>query len=261
MPVRLADRNWSDLSVLLVNDDGIDAEGIAILEDIARSTFGRVVVVAPTEEHSGQARSISNRMDIRVDKRGDDRYAVHGTPTDCVIFGLGSVFAGRHPDLVLSGINHGHNAGHAITYSGTFGAAFEAGLSNVPAIALSQERGANHDVDFSVARRHVPSVFQSLRESVDRASWPDHVVMNVNFPAQDRPDTAICWVPIQRHPIFTGIDVDPATGESMTVRYNYAKIHDDGASDHDVSVLARGHISVTPVLSNWTCHDTLRKVR
>lgn len=260
MPVRLAHRNWNDLSVLLVNDDGIDAEGLSVLEEIALSTFGRVVIVAPAHEHSGQARAISNRKDIRVDRRGHDRYAIHGTPTDCVIFGLGHLFAGKKPDLVLSGVNHGDNAGQAITYSGTFGAAFEAGLSNIPAIALSQVRGENRSLDFSIARRHIGSVFRSLQESVDSEHWPDHVVMNVNFPAEDRPDSVIRWVPIQRHAIFTGVEVDPYATDSMVIRYNFAGIR-DGDLDHDVSVLARGDITVTPVLTNWTCYDTLQKVR
>src|SRR3954454_10500821 len=121
--------------ILISNDDGINAPGLKRLEKIARGLCRDVWVVAPQEEQSGASHSLTLRRPLRVDKLRSKRYAVDGTPTDCVLLAIKHIMREAPPDLVLSGINAGANLGEDITYSGTVAAAMEAILLNVPAIA------------------------------------------------------------------------------------------------------------------------------
>jgi 5'/3'-nucleotidase SurE len=125
--------------ILVSNDDGIDAPGIKLLEQIARELSPEVWVVAPEQEQSGAGHSLTTRRPIRLTEIGPRRYVVDGTPTDCVLLALKRLLRGRPPSLVLSGINAGTNIAEDITYSGTCAAAMETTLFGVPAIALSQE--------------------------------------------------------------------------------------------------------------------------
>src|SRR3569623_716396 len=125
--------------ILVSNDDGIDAPGIKILEQIARELRDDVWVVAPDQEQSGASHSLPTRRPLRLTEVGERRYAVDGTPTDCVLLAVKKVLRERRPDLVLSGINGGSNAGEDMTYSGTVAAAMEATLLGIPAVALSQD--------------------------------------------------------------------------------------------------------------------------
>src|SRR5260221_12900577 len=121
--------------ILLTNDDGVDAHGLAMLEQ-ACATLGEVYVVAPKEERSGASHSISVRRGLHCEEVGPRRFSLDGTPADCVIAALSHVL-GFPPALVISGINHGGNMGRNIHYSGTVGAASEAALHGIRAIAMS----------------------------------------------------------------------------------------------------------------------------
>ncbi len=123
--------------LLLVNDDGIDAPGIILLEKIARRYTDEVWVVAPDEEKSGASHSISMNMPVRVRKRDDRHFAITGTPTDCVLLAIYEIMSEK-PTMLLSGINRGANLGEDITYSGTAAAAMEGALIGIPSVALSQ---------------------------------------------------------------------------------------------------------------------------
>ena len=129
----------ADARILVVNDDGIRAPGLKVLESIAKSFTKDVWVFAPEEEKSGAGHSLSLSNAIRVTKLAPRRYAVDGSPTDCVMLAMGEYLKDKHPDLVLSGINRGGNLGDDVTYSGTVAGAMEATLLGIPAIALSQE--------------------------------------------------------------------------------------------------------------------------
>jgi 5'-nucleotidase len=124
--------------VLITNDDGIDAPGLKVLESIAMALGMDAWVVAPETEKSGAGHSLSLHNPLRWRQISEKRFAVDGTPTDCVLLALNKFMKDEPPILVLSGVNRGANMGDDVTYSGTIAAAMEGTLLGVPAIALSQ---------------------------------------------------------------------------------------------------------------------------
>jgi 5'-nucleotidase len=169
------------MRILLTNDDGIHAPGLALLEQIARRLSDDVWVCAPAEEQSGAGHSLTLHMPVRLREHGEKRFAVTGTPTDAVNLGLRKLFADKLPDLVISGINAGENLGDDITYSGTISAAMEAALAGIPAIALSQAQRVPGNLGgkrFDAAEAHAESVLRAIT-SVPMAK---RTLVNVNFP-------------------------------------------------------------------------------
>jgi 5'-nucleotidase len=170
------------MRILLTNDDGIHAPGLEALEGIAGAISDDVWVCAPESEQSGASRSLTLAEPLRVRRIGQRRFAVLGTPTDCVMLAIQYLMEGELPDLVLSGVNRGLNAAEDVTMSGTVAGAIEGMALGVPAIALSQmmsvtpghERGA-----FSVAETFGPGLVEKLVE----VAWPKDVILNINFPA------------------------------------------------------------------------------
>src|ERR1700733_586548 len=126
------------MRILVTNDDGIHAEGLDVCEKIARLLSDDVWVVAPEYDQSGVAHSLSLNDPLRLRQIGERRFAVRGTPTDCVIMGARHLLNGHDPDLVLSGVNRGRNAGEDVIYSGTIAGAMEGTVLGIPSVALSQ---------------------------------------------------------------------------------------------------------------------------
>jgi 5'-nucleotidase len=164
--------------ILISNDDGVHAPGLKVLEKVARTITSDVWVVAPENEHSGAGHSLTLRRPIRVRKVSPKRFAVDGTPTDCVMVAINKILKDNPPTLVLSGINHGSNLGEDVTYSGTVAAAMEATLLGVPAIALSQSTKHDQPTKWSTAEYFAPQIIKKLIIQ----QWPSLVLMNVNFP-------------------------------------------------------------------------------
>ncbi|MGE3867191.1 MAG: 5'/3'-nucleotidase SurE, partial [Hyphomonadaceae bacterium] len=129
------------MRILCTNDDGIHATGLAVLEKIARTFTDDVWVIAPEMEQSGASRALTLTAPIRVRNVSDKRFAVTGTPTDCVLLGLEHLIEGPTPDLVLSGVNRGQNIAEDVTFSGTIAGAMQGMQFGIPAIALSRARG------------------------------------------------------------------------------------------------------------------------
>ena len=144
--------------VLLTNDDGIDAPGLAVLEEVAAAIAAEVWVVAPEHDQSGTSHSVSLHHPLRMRPRGPRRFAVGGTPGDCVAMGLRHLLRETPPELVLSGVNRGGNIGMETVFSGTVGAAMTAILLGVPAIALSQTFRDRDNVPWDTARALAPDV-------------------------------------------------------------------------------------------------------
>lgn len=163
--------------VLITNDDGINAPGLAILERIARNLAEEVWVVAPEHDRSGAGQSISIHDPLRVYEKGENRYAVSGTPADCVLYSLAQWFGETPPDLVLSGVNCGANISDSVQYSGTVGAVLSAEHMGIPAIALSQAFLSREGVDWSPVAVFGEQVIRKLWQPGDSRAW------NVNFPA------------------------------------------------------------------------------
>src|ERR1700683_2881183 len=126
------------MRILITNDDGIHAEGLNICEKIARVLSEDVWVVAPEYDQSGVAHSLTLNDPLRLRQIAERRFAGRGTPTDCIIMGARHVLNGKGPDLVLSGVNRGRNAGEDVIYSGTVAGAVEGTVIGVPSLALSQ---------------------------------------------------------------------------------------------------------------------------
>ncbi len=169
------------MHILLTNDDGINAPGLQALEDIARALSPtRITIVAPEYDQSGVAHSLSLNDPLRLREAGPDRYAIKGTPTDCVIMAIHHLFEGRRPDLVLSGVNRGHNVAEDITYSGTVAGAMEGTILGAPSIALSQSyaAGGRENIPWSTAVAHAPDLIRKLL----KAGVSPDTLININFP-------------------------------------------------------------------------------
>ena len=167
------------MKILVVNDDSIHAPGIVLLAKAAME-LGEVTVVAPAHQCSAMSQRITIRGDMRVDKVEDfpvpvkAAYKVDGTPADCVKIAMQYLLEEK-PDYVFSGINDGYNAGFDIAYSGTLGAAFEAVMNGVPAMAFSNAMHSPLDI----AETYLVDILRELME----AGQGRGEVWNVNFPA------------------------------------------------------------------------------
>ncbi|MCU0832065.1 MAG: 5'/3'-nucleotidase SurE [Rhizobiaceae bacterium] len=168
------------MRILLSNDDGIHAPGLEVLERIARQFSDDIWVVAPESDQSGVGHGLSISMPLRARPAGDRRFAISGTPTDCVIIAVKQLMDSP-PDLILSGVNSGQNIADDVTYSGTVAAAMEGALIGIRSVALSQAHtikdGARH-VPWEVAAAHGAAV---LDKTLGVALSPDRFV-NINFP-------------------------------------------------------------------------------
>ena len=167
------------MRILLTNDDGIHAPGLDVLEGIARSLSDDVWIVAPESEQSGASRSLTLSEPLRLRQASEKRFAVSGTPTDCVLMALSKVLPGK-PDLVLSGVNKGQNIAEDVTYSGTIAGAMEGCMLEVPSIALSQTYGMlpDSEISWDVAKTKGAEVVKKLC-NMDLGPG---VFLNVNFP-------------------------------------------------------------------------------
>jgi 5'-nucleotidase len=169
------------LRILVTNDDGIHAEGLGALERIARRLTDDVWIAAPEYEQSGASRALTLSEPLRVRKLDERRWAITGTPTDCVMLALEDLIKDGRPDLVLSGVNRGHNTAEDVTMSGTVAGAIQGMALGVPAMALSQALAVFHDdvvAHFETAEAYAPGIIERLLE----AGWPRDVIINLNFP-------------------------------------------------------------------------------
>jgi 5'-nucleotidase len=168
------------LRILVTNDDGIHAEGLDICEEIAKTLSSDVWVVAPEHDQSGVAHSLSLNDPLRLRQVADNRYAVRGTPTDCVIMGARHVLDGKQIDLILSGVNRGRNVGEDVIYSGTVAGAMEGTILDIPSIALSQSYNSRSGQPpfWETGLRFAPDIIRKvLAQGVRR-----DVLVNINFP-------------------------------------------------------------------------------
>jgi 5'-nucleotidase len=167
------------MRILITNDDGIHARGLAVLEEIARALSGDVWVVAPETDQSGVSHSLSLNDPLRLREIGPRHFAVKGTPTDCVIIGTRHVMSAK-PDLVLSGVNRGRNAAEDVTYSGTVAGAIEGTVLGIPSFALSQAyAGATkNDPHWDTALKFAPDLIRRVLAD----GMPRDVFVNINFP-------------------------------------------------------------------------------
>ncbi|GCC45109.1 hypothetical protein chiPu_0029522, partial [Chiloscyllium punctatum] len=169
------------MRILCTNDDGINAPGLKVIEQIARALSDDVWIVAPELDQSGVSHSLSLNDPLRLREVSPRHFAVRGTPTDCVIMGARHILGDKLPDLVLSGVNKGRNVAEDVVYSGTIAGALEGTILGFPSFALSQE--------FSIETRNAPLWDTGLKFGPDiirkviGAGVPRNTVINVNFPS------------------------------------------------------------------------------
>ena len=253
------------MRILITNDDGINAPGLAVLHQIASTLAGaqgEVWTVAPAFEQSGVAHCISYTKPMMVSGFGERRFALEGSPADCVLAGLHDILPAP-PDLVLSGVNRGNNAGENALYSGTVGGAMEAALQGIPAVALSQYLGPeNRDLDdpFEAARAHGTAVLRAL---LDHAPWhagDDYQLFyNVNFPPV--PADSVQGVAATRQGFRpdTCFATEPYTAPSGR-KYLWIRGGEQDrvcAPGSDVAACLQGHVSVTPMRADLTAHHSV----
>ncbi|UAL29944.1 5'/3'-nucleotidase SurE [Nocardioides rotundus] len=234
--------------VLLVNDDGIQAEGLGLLERQVRELTDDVWVVAPQQENSGGGHSVSLDKPLRARQIEDRRYSVSGTPADCVLLAYWELMD-RPPDLVFSGINHGENLGEDMTYSGTMGAAMEAAILGVPAVAFSQKRVLGQKPDFTSSEVAGPPL---LKQLID-LEWAPGQIVNVNYPAQLADDGRPHVTHLGQRKLGTFTPMGGVDGRNIP--YYWVKVRYDPGEPKpgtDLHAVADGRVTVTALSMDLT---------
>lgn len=241
--------------VLLTNDDGINASGLRALYRALGEAGHEVAVAAPMRQQSGVSNSLTVFEPLRAATVRDGDFCgtgVYGTPTDCVKLALGRLLP-RRPDLVMSGINLGPNAGPDIAYSGTVAAAAEAARASVPAIAISHGCHLDNPHLDEVARHAV-----RLAEKMPWRDIPARRVINVNYPNGDPgawKGTRICS---QSPAVWTNDYCEHRDPRSQPYWWFNGEIEPGSlGADSDRHLLLDGYITITPLKFEYTDHDTL----
>lgn len=256
------------MRILLTNDDGINAEGLRVLEAIAAEIAGpsgEVWVVAPAFEQSGVAHATSHAHPTMIAELGPRRWAAEGSPADCVMAGLHDIMDGP-PDLVLAGVNRGNNAAENAVYSGTLGAAMEAALQGFRGIALSQyfgPRNAGLDDRFEAAAVHGVEI---VRRLIDRGEWdegPYRLFYNVNFPPVPASEVLGTRVAAQGFRKTGAHRVEPVVSPNgrryLWMRGSPQQVETGDGTDATANV--QGFVSVTPMRADFTDHGALSRLR
>ena len=253
------------MRILVTNDDGIAAPGLEVAEAIARDLSDDVWTVAPAFEQSGVGHCISYVKPTLVSKLGDRRFAIEGSPADCVLAAQRGLIEGG-VDLVISGVNRGNNAGENALYSGTLGAAMEGALQGLRAVGLSQFYGpgnARADDPFEASRVHGAAL---MRRLLDADLWGRpgayRTFYNVNFPPVPAAAVRGAAAVSQGYRGDGRMGVQPYDAPSgrqyMWVRGS-AQAADTGPGT-DVAANGRGWIAVTPMTADLTDRDTLERL-
>jgi 5'-nucleotidase len=258
----MADRRIEvgECRILISNDDGIESPGIKILEQIARELSDDVWVVAPDQEQSGASHSLTTRRPLRLTEVAERRYAVDGTPTDCVLLAVKKVLRERRPDLVLSGINGGSNAGEDMTYSGTVAAAMEATLLGIPAVALSQEYPDGSPIPWDTGRALGAQVIRRLLAQ----QWPANTLINVNFPGVP-PDRVAGFAVTSQGKRDIADNLTEARDPRGRPYYWIGPMRETGGAEPgtDIAALTENKVSITPInmdLTSVRLLDPLRRL-
>ncbi len=238
--------------ILVTNDDGYIAEGLQVLAD-ALEPLGEVWVVAPNREQSAVSHALTLDRPLRLNRLGERRVAVDGTPTDCVAVAVAHLLADRAADLVVSGINFGVNMGADVHYSGTVSAAFEGVILGVPAIAVSQALGQGF------------SFHPAARLAREIAAWvlehglPPDSLLNVNVPATAPRGVRLTRLGVRRYTEGVVEARDPRGRQIFWIGGGQPVWEPlPGTDFHEV---AEGWVSVTPLHLDLTGFDLLDGLR
>ena len=250
------------MRILLTNDDGINARGLALLEAVARKFSDDIWVIAPAEEQSGTGHSLTLTMPLRLRRHNDRRFSVTGTPTDAVMLALAHVMKDSPPDVILSGINRGANLGEDVTYSGTVSAAMEGALAGVRSIALSQtyaREGLGDMVPFAAAEGWAERVLAPL---LSFEAVPGSLI-NVNFPAlppEEVRGIRVCRQGIRDYGRLRIVQRRDPRGYDY-YWFGLAPVVQTPGHSTDLETVADGFVSVTPLHLDLTHDPSLEALR
>ncbi|MEM6303590.1 MAG: 5'/3'-nucleotidase SurE [Pseudomonadota bacterium] len=257
------------MRILITNDDGINAPGLKVMRAIAEEIAGpsgEVWTCAPAFEQSGVGHCISYTHPFMMSELSPRVFAAEGSPADCVLAALHDAMKDAPPDLVLSGVNRGNNSAENTLYSGTIGAAMEAALQGLPAIALSQYYGpANLSLEdpFEAAAQHGAEVVRRILAHAPEETGGYRLFWNVNFPPVPAAEVKGIAVVPQGLREGLGFHTQPHTAPSGR-RFLWITGGDQRrpvTPGSDAAVNLDGHISVTPMRADLTDYSLLDQLR
>ncbi len=253
--------------ILLTNDDGYDAPGLQVLESVLVEKGHEVWVCAPSNQQSAQSHAMTLKGKVKIHRYGERHYHCSGTPSDCILYGLGGNALGVTPDVIISGINHGYNASTDILYSGTVGAASEGALRGYPSIAISAR------MDSATKRYPFETGALFLHEHLEEfiPLCTPHVLLNINIPPQGNGEWRVGHIgeleyldvvekasgtknkSFDANKTHLGLaygDSSITIGEEIlcTLNTNSGPSLRVAMDESDFSLLNKGYISVSPVL-------------
>jgi 5'-nucleotidase len=241
------------MRILITNDDGIHAEGLGVCEQIARALSDDIWVIAPEYDQSGVSHSLSLNDPLRLREIGERHFAVKGTPTDCIIMGARHILKDRPPDLVLSGVNRGRNAGEDVIYSGTVAGAVEGTILGIPSLALSQAylSRSKQSPHWDTAIQFAPDIIRRVLAQ----GIPRDVLININFPNCAPSEVKGIAVTAQGRRRQERLQIDAREDGRGNAYYWIAYVRARGMPPNDgtdVSALALNRIAVTPLRLDMT---------
>ncbi|CAN5154146.1 5'/3'-nucleotidase SurE [soil metagenome] len=249
------------MRILLTNDDGIAADGLVSLERIAERLGGEIWVCAPEREQSGASRALTLADPLRARKISERRFAVDGTPTDCVMLAIQQLMPDK-PDLVLSGVNRGQNLAEDVTMSGTVAGAIQGMALGVPSVALSQAMFIFHDdlvANYATAEVHAPGI---IRKAL-AAGWPKDVILNLNFPDLGPDEVKEVEVTRQGFRDSFNLHFDRRTDLRGRDYYwmGFRREPSNPPDGTDIKAIYDGRISVTPLHIDLTHMPTVHALK
>ncbi len=241
------------MRILITNDDGIHSEGLDACAEIARALSDDVWIVAPEFDQSGVSHSLSLNDPLRLRQIEERRFAVKGTPTDCIIMGARHILNGKGPDLVLAGVNRGRNAGEDVIYSGTVAGAVEGTILGIPSLALSQayKSRSGNPPHWSTAIKFGPDIIRRVLA----AGIPRDVLINMNFPDCTPGQVKGIAVTSQGRNRQERLQIDARKDGRGNAYYwiTYVRMRAVPPADgSDISALADNRIAVTPLRLDMT---------
>lgn len=245
------------MKILVTNDDGIGGEGLCVLVSALESLGHELVVVAPKCNNSAVSHKINMHTTVRIEKVGENRYAVDGTPADCVLLALR--YLSIEPDLLLSGINTGVNVGSDVLYSGTVAAALEGAQNGIPSVALSQYLHAMDTPEkiTSVLHRTVQIIGQELERYFELSKETGAV--NINFPPREPLGVRFC---MQAKTVYNTSYRETDEGLRMEFhppRCDCAFQRSEIDFEKDIPSIREGYITITPLKVDLTDYETLAR--
>jgi 5'-nucleotidase len=238
------------VDLLLSNDDGIDAMGLNTLATRLKKDH-TVFIVAPDKEQSASSHSLTLKSPLRVKKRGENWYAVSGTPADCVNLAINGILT-KKPDMIVSGINHGANLGDDIAYSGTVSAAMEGLLLDIPSIAVSFEM--KNSFDFEPAAEFTAR----LLAFIETHGLPDDTILNVNVPDSIRDKQTNYRITRQGRRVYENAvqeKKDSSGKKYYVIGSKDIRFEEDISSDY--FAIAEGYVSITPLHLDLTNYSSI----